>query len=1129
MKKLHFPTAPLPTQKRTTSWEVENSGHFALTLVEAIKNTSQTIVVIARTMKEAEALEENIRFFAGKNEGQAEIFPDTETLPYDPFSPQIEIISQRLKVLSRLQAGQIPLTIVTIPSLMQRLAPTSFFNSHVLLLKKGQRLNLEEFRLNLEEAGYLHVKQVLSPGEFAQRGAIFDLYPMGYPRPIRLDFFDDEIDNLYIFDPENQHTLEELSTLTLLPAREFDTTPQGFERFAEKFVATFGPDAATIPLYKAVLKRNLPSGIENYLPLFFSETATFFDYLPAKTTLITLPEIETSAHHSQNLIEERYERYRHDRLRPLLAPSRLFLTLNSLSGAIQDYPHVNAHFTNPSYPALTPQDLKAHLNTASYPLIITTETSGRRETLLEHLKREDIIPTRVAQNLQEALDQPSPFTLVVGALNQGFRLQSPTVTFITENEFLGVMRPHYRTKEKVADIEGMLTSLNELKIGDPVIHLTHGIGRYEGLEVIDNTELVAIRYKDNAKLYVPVTALDQLSLYSGSNKANAPWHRLGSDQWEKAKRKAAEKANDTAAELLEIYAQREAQDAKGMFFPEEEYQAFSADFPYNPTPDQQRAIDEIIDDLQIGKMDRIICGDVGFGKTEVAMRAAFMAVMNGYQVALLTPTTLLAEQHGESFQDRFADFPVKIATLSRFRKTKETNDILQELTKGEIDIVIGTHKLLSPSVKFKNLGLVIIDEEHRFGVKQKEKLKSLRTEVNFLSMTATPIPRTLNMGLSGLKSLSIIATPPENRMAIKTFVNEWSDELVLEACHREFKRGGQVYFLHNKVQTIEVVRERLTTLFPEVTIGVAHGQMHERELEKAMRDFQHHTTQLLLCTTIIESGIDIPNANTMIINRADNLGLAQLHQVRGRVGRSHHRAFCYLIVPPAKEMTSDAKKRIAAIMENDTLGAGFMLANHDLEIRGAGELLGEQQSGEIHSVGFSLYLELLSEAVKMVKEGGALNLEAPFNPSTEITLGAPALINEVYIHDISTRLSYYKRLASAKTIEAIDEIHGEMIDRFGFLPEETKRLLHITELKLTAKPLNLTKIEASKNGVRLLFGETPHINAENLIKLIQKEPHLYELRGQEILRYKAPLELVEERIKTITHLIKTLLPPPTMG
>ncbi|PWD85406.1 transcription-repair coupling factor [Ignatzschineria cameli] len=1119
MKKIALPSRSIPAQKRTIEWEIENPAHFALNLVNSAKSSDQTLVVIVNDMRKAENLAADCTFFGG----DAAIFPDTETLPYDPFSPQIDIISERLSLLFHLKAGKRKIVIITIPTLLERLPPREFFDANVLLFKCGDIIDREQFRLNLEAAGYLAVSNVLSPGEFSARGSLFDLFPMGEKAPLRIDFFDNEIDSIRTFDPESGDTIATFEQLSLLPTRELDMSEKGLKTFAQKYQSTFTDDPAILGkshIYQETIKGNLPSGIENYMPLFFENSATFFDYLPAATTLILYPHVEQEALRFQELIETRFERYRHDHLKPILPPTRLYLTPKGAESLIANYPQIDLRFTTQFQPSIDLRALKEQAESGKSPLFLCAETSGRRENLLNRLANEEITPV-VSPSLKEAFNAPMPLVLLTGALSQGFSNDKPPFRMVTEAEFLGVKPREYRAKGKVADIEAMLTNLDTLEIGDPIIHINHGIGRYAGMDIIDDTELVVIQYRDNAKLYVPVTSLDLLSKYSGSEKSSAPLHKLGSDQWDKARRKAAEKANDTAAELLDIYARREAQSGKGMT-PPEEYSAFAESFPYKTTPDQQRAIDAVLADLEIGKMDRIVCGDVGFGKTEVAMRAAFMAAMNGYQVAILAPTTLLAEQHATAFEDRFADWPIKIAALSRFRKSKETREILAALAAGEIDIIIGTHRLLSEDTRFHNLGLVIIDEEHRFGVKQKERLRALRAEVNFMAMTATPIPRTLNMGLTGLKALSIIATPPENRIAVQTFVNEWSDELIVEACMREFKRGGQVYFLHNEVKSIELVAERLNALMPNIAIGMAHGQMHENELEKVMLDFYHHRINILLCTTIIESGIDVPNANTVIINRADHLGLAQLHQIRGRVGRSHHRAFCYLIVPEAAAMTSDAKKRIEAIATTDTLGAGFMLANHDLEIRGAGELLGDQQSGEINAIGFSLYMELLSEAAEMIKRGGKLDVADPFNKGLEITIGAPALIQEDFIFDVAIRLSYYKRIASAKSIDALDQIQIEMIDRFGLLPDATKRLFKLTELKLRAKPLNLKKIEANAQGVRILFGEQPRINTPKLISLIQGQPQFYQLQGQEALRYKLPLESPELRINAISRLIDLL-------
>lgn len=1119
MKKIALKTLPIPAQKRDVSWDLDNAANFALHLVHSAKNSDRTLIVIVNSMRKAENLAENCAFFGGK----PTIFPDTETLPYDPFSPQIDIISQRLSVLYQLKEGEKSIVIVTIPTLLQRLPPRSFFDANVLLFKRKQVIDREQFRRNLENAGYLAVSNVLSPGEFSARGSVFDLFPMGEKEPIRIDFFDNEIDTIRTFDPETGDTIETFSSLSLLPTRELNISEKGLQTFAQKYQNSFTNDEALLKksyIYQETIKGNLPSGIESYLPLFFDETATFFDYLQKETTLLLYPDIAAEGLRFHELIETRFERYRHDQEKPILPPARLFLTPQGLETLLSQYPQITLHFTTQFQPNINLQDLKEQADHGTIPYILCAETSGRRENLLNRLANEAITP-KVYDSIETAFQNPTTLSLVTGSLTQGFTNNNPAFRLITEAEFLGVKPREYRAKSKVADIESMLTNLDTLEIGDPIIHINHGVGRYAGMDIIDDTELVVIQYKDNAKLYVPVTSLDLLSKYSGSEKKSAPLHKLGSDQWDKARRKAAEKANDTAAELLDIYSRREAQSGKRMTIPAE-YPEFSASFPYKTTPDQQKAIDHVLADLEQGKMDRIVCGDVGFGKTEVAMRAAFMAAMNGYQVAILAPTTLLAEQHATAFEDRFADWPLKIAALSRFRKTKETREILAALDTGEVDIVIGTHRLLSEDTTFKNLGLVIIDEEHRFGVKQKERLRELRAEVNFMAMTATPIPRTLNMGLTGLKALSIIATPPENRIAVKTFVNEWSDELIVEACTREFKRGGQVYLLHNEVKSIGAVESRLLELMPDISIGVAHGQMNETELEKVMLDFYHHRINILLCTTIVESGIDVPNANTVIINKADHLGLAQLHQIRGRVGRSHHRAFCYLIVPEYAAMTSDAKKRIEAIATTDTLGAGFMLANHDLEIRGAGELLGDAQSGEINAIGFSLYMELLSEAAEMVKRGGKLDIADPFNKGLEISIGVPALIQEDYIFDVSARLSFYKRIASCKQQDELDQIQIEMIDRFGLLPDATKRLFKLAELKLKAKPLNLKKIEANQNGVRIIFGDQPRINPQKLISLIQDRPHFYQLQGQEALRYTLPLDNAEVRINAISKLLDAI-------
>lgn len=1109
----------IPTTHKTVEWQQQNSASFAFTLSNSAKNSQQKIVTIVENMQQAESLLQDLAFFGH----QATIFPDTETLPYDSFSPQLNIISERLATLARLRQGAINTLIVTIPTLMQHLAPLQFLDGHVLVLKPNDIVDRDQWRLGLEASGYQNVKQVMEPGEFAIRGAIIDLFPMGITTPIRIDLFDDEVESIRTFDPETQRTVETIPELSILPAREFDTSPKAIELFQQKFKNSFEVDTTQCNLYKDIVSGNLPAGVENYLPLFFDDTATLFDYLGEQTTFITYPDLYKSAESFQKLIDTRYERYRHDIERPLLSPARLYINFNGLEKILANKPKITLSFSGDAPVIRQINRVEAWLkDNDKSALILTTETTGRREILLERLKELSLSPA-VRDQFADIVKAPEHFTLLTGALSNSFSYQNQ-FALVTENSLFGIPIPTTRKKQqKTVDVKSMLTSIDHLKEGDPIVHLKHGVGRYVGLDSIDDNELLVIEYKGNSKLYIPITDLNDLSLYTGGSKESAPWHKLGSDQWEKICKKASEKIHDTAAELLDIYSRRELQEARGMeLLPE--YDQFAASFPFQTTPDQQRAIDDVLKDLTVGKMDRIICGDVGFGKTEVAMRGAFMAVMNGYQVALLAPTTLLAEQHVQDFMDRFADWPVKIAGLSRFRSSKETKETLELLSEGKIDIVIGTHKLLSKDVKFKNLGLVIIDEEHRFGVKHKEQLKSLRTEVNLLTMTATPIPRTLNMGLSGLRELSIIATPPMERIAVKTFVNEWNEELMIEAMNRELKRGGQMYVLHNEVETIGLMQDTLERLMPEIKVGIAHGQMKEAELEKVMLDFYHHRIQVLLCTTIVESGIDVPNANTMIINRADKLGLAQLHQLRGRVGRSHHRAYCYLIVPPEKQMTKDAVKRIEALTETEILGAGFMIANHDLEIRGAGELLGDSQSGQITEMGFSLYMELLTRAVEAIKRGETLDVNQPFKQGMEVSIGVPALIPEDYIGDIPTRLSLYKRIASAESLDDLNNIHIEMIDRFGLLPDQTKRLFKIAEIKLKSVMMNLEKIEATADGVRIIFGSKPHINLKAMIDLIQQKPNFYQLQGQEVLRYKLPMENEEVRINSILKLIEELKP-----
>jgi transcription-repair coupling factor (superfamily II helicase) len=735
----------------------------------------------------------------------------------------------------------------------------------------------------------------------------------------------------------------------------------------------------------------------------------------------------------------------------------------------------------------------------------------------------------VVGSWQEFLTGTMSLAVAVAELGDGLRLAAHNVRVITSTE-LGMERPRQRQRRRRArDPESMIRELTDLQVGAPVVHEDYGVGRYRGLMTLDVdgvlTEFLVLEYAGGDKLYVPVHSLQLVTRYSGAPPEEAPLHRLGSDQWSKAKRKAAEQARDVAAELLNLYAQRAARQGTPLDFGPESYQRFTLEFPFEETEDQLAAIEKVLEDLQSGKpMDRVVCGDVGFGKTEVALRSAFAAVESGQQVAVLVPTTLLADQHYRTFSDRFADWPVRIELLSRFRGASASAAALKGLEDGTVDIVVGTHKLLQSDVKFKRLGLVIVDEEHRFGVKDKERLKRLRAEVHMLTLTATPIPRTLNMTLGGLRDLSIIATPPAERLAVKTFVGEWNDRQIREAVLREIRRGGQIYFVHNRVDNIEGFTRDLQKLLPEAEIRFAHGQMSERELENVMLDFYHRQFNLLVCTTIIESGIDIPTANTIIIDRADKLGLAQLHQLRGRVGRSHHQAYAYLLAPPMRALTADAQKRLEAIESLEELGSGFTLATHDLEIRGAGELLGEGQSGQIQAIGFTLYNELLARAVSALREGREPDLEDPFLHGPEIEIGVPALIPEDYMPDVHMRLVHYKRIANAVSSQELDELQIELIDRFGLLPPPLKTLFAITSLKLVAQSLGIVKIQASAEGGNLRFGERSKVDPTRLIALIEKEPQRYKLDGPFKLKLTWKLGAPEQRLAAIEKLLAKLGP-----
>lgn len=1122
----------------------------ALALARAIKGDQCLYLVVTRDTQTAVRLEHEIRFFLG-NGAKVLHFPDWETLPYDMFSPLPEIVSERLKCLVELSSAQHGVLLAPVSTLMQRLSPRSHVLGNSFALRPGERLNLDETRARLESVSYLCVTQVMQHGEFAIRGSILDLFPMGSSAPYRIELFDDEVESIRIFDPETQRSSEKVEAINLFPAREFPFDEAAIRRFRQSFREQFPESSQGKVLYQEVTKGVAPGGIDYYLPLFVESTELLMDYIPSKTRIVLHGDVLGAA---QEFFDDTESRY-HLRLqyldRPPLSPEQLFVT-----------PHQLAERFNHHTQILLPEPGKAHagqvVNFATRPLpdlalrngakdagdalaafiqgragrtLFVAETAGHREAMLESLGRVDLRP-RVFESFEQFLSGQDDLGLVVAPMDHGVWLEDPDLAIITETQLSGE-RVQQRRRRKVSGgqrLDQVLKNLEELEVGAPVVHQDHGVGRFLGLSRLSvggvETEFLTLEYANQDTLYVPVSSLHLIGRYSGASPESAPLHRLGGEQWQKARRKALERVRDVAAELLDIYAKREARVGHAFEADSAEYRLFSQAFPFEETPDQEAAIDQVMVDMASPKpMDRVICGDVGFGKTEVAMRAAFTAVQGGKQVAVLVPTTLLAQQHHQNFRDRFADWPVRIETLSRFVGKKQQDEVIQDALEGKVDILIGTHKLLQKDLAFKNLGLVIVDEEQRFGVTQKEHFKKLRSELDFLTLTATPIPRTLNMAMSGLRDISIIATPPPNRHAIKTFVAEWDDGLIEEALLREIKRGGQVYFLHNKIETMEKMARELQALVPLARIRIAHGQMPERELESIMLDFYHQRFNLLLCTTIIESGIDVPSANTIIVNRADQLGLSQLHQIRGRVGRSHHRAYAYLVVPPKSLMSTDAVKRLEAIATTGGLGAGFMLASHDLEIRGAGELLGDEQSGQIQEVGLSLYTDLLERAVRAIQSGRQPEVDLmPQDSGPEIDLQSPALIPETYLPDVHTRLVLYKRMANARDDEDLRALQVEMIDRFGLLPPPLKTLFAITALKLHAERLGIRKIEAGPQGGRFLFRETPNVDPMAVIRLIQTQPSVYRLDGPDKMRFQKPLETPEQRIQFVEDLIDLLSP-----
>jgi len=1119
---------------------------MALASVELATTLDAPLLLIASDPRHADQLEAEIRWFAGDSLAVMH-FVEWETLPYDSFSPHQDIISARLRVLSLLPGLARGIVIVSGPSLLQRLPPVEYVSARTLELHQDQALDRRAFIDSLAAAGYLRVPQVDEHGEYAVRGSLLDVFPMGSDQPLRIDFFDDDVESLRFFDPESQLSGDKVSSVSILPAREIPLDQPDIKAFRQRYRERFEGRPSASRVYREVSDGIAHGGIEYYLPLFYLSTASFLDYLPTNAVIFAGEDLEELVEQSWTEIGERYELCSLDAERPILTPSESFhqpadileqvdsvRRIDYSAQTLQEGPAIiNPGTSLP--PAIriearyedAAQALMQFLESFDGRVLFTADSPGRRESIVELLAGRHIHATR-CEDWPTFVAGDMPVGVAVTPIEEGFLLAGKKLAVISEHQLFGD-KPRQRNRRRRADRdpESIIRQLNDLEPGSPVVHSEYGIGRYHGLTTLDAGGVVAeflhLEYADGDKLYVPVHALDRISRYTGASPENAPLHRLGSDQWAKAKKRAINRIRDVAAELLDVYARRAARPGHRFHWPEQEYRAFEAGFPFDLTDDQDRTIEEVLADLASDQpMDRVVCGDVGFGKTEVALRASFAAVQDGKQVAILVPTTLLAQQHGQTFRDRFADWPVRVEVLSRFCSAREAKDIVAGLKSGSVDIVIGTHRLLQHTKDFADVGLVIVDEEHRFGVRHKEAIKSLRSEIDVLTLTATPIPRTLNMSLGGLREMSLITTPPAERLSVRTFVSEWNDVVIREACLREIKRGGQVYFIHNRVEDIGSIEEKLAGLVPEADIRIGHGQMQERELEQVMLDFYHRRFNVLLCTTIVESGIDVPTANTIIINRADRFGLAQLHQLRGRVGRSHHRAYAYLVAPPRRTMTADAIKRLEAIDSLEDLGAGFTLATHDLEIRGAGELLGETQSGQIQEIGFSLYTELLGRAVEALRKGDVADLDKPLNAGVEINLHVPALLPEDYVPDVHLRLILYKRIASASSADELRDLQVELIDRFGLLPDAAKNHLRLAELKLAAQQLGIEKIDAAEQGGYLIFAEQTCTDPVALINLVQNEGDIYRLSGAHRLQFRLDLENPEQRFRHLENLLDIL-------
>jgi len=1143
------PPIPAAGERRRLSG-VFGSGYGLA--IASLAARGRPVVVAAPDMRSAARIEAQLRFFLDPESDPLHPFPDWECLPYDNFSPHPDLVSQRLLTLHRLPFLQRGVVVLPVSNLMQRLPPVEYVHSRTFDLRRGDTIDAQALAQQLQKAAYHHVGQVLAHGEFSIRGGVIDVFPMGSRQPFRIDLFGDEIDSIRYFDPDTQRSVEQVDTLRLLPATEFPLDEEAIKGFRQRFRSCFEGDPQKSSIYRDVSRGHAPAGIEFYLPLFFDETATIFDYLPAGAVMVHDDSLEKACETNHAEVLDRFELARIAGENPVLPPASLYLEPAEVTTAITGFARVEntvygggddgASLGTAAPPRFT---VSAHAHEPFEPLVefindfhgrvlLVAESAGRREVLQGVLRDRGARVTEYAA-WRDFLAGDARIGITVDRMEDGLMLRQPPIAVVTEAQVFGERVAQRRRRSRAQrDPDSIIRSLAELQVDDPVAHEEHGVGRYRGLATLNidgnDTEFLTIEYHGGDKLYIPILSLHAVSRYVGASPETAPLHKLGSEQWLRARNKAQERAYDVAAELLETQALRNSRTGFACRAPDDSYRSFCEGFLFEETPDQAQVIEDVLKDMESAEpMDRLVCGDVGFGKTEIALRAAFLAVNSGKQVAVLVPTTLLAQQHYDSFNDRFADFPVEVELLSRFRSRKQVDDILSRARQGKVDILIGTHRVLQKDIKLANLGLVIIDEEHRFGVRQKERLKQLRAEVDVLTLTATPIPRTLNTAVSGLRDISIIGTPPKARLSVKTFVREWNSTVIREACLREIRRGGQIYFLHNEVRTIDKYYEQLCELVPEAEIQVAHGQLPERQLEKIMSDFYHQRFSVLVCSTIIESGIDVPTANTIVINRADRFGLAQLHQLRGRVGRSHHQAYAYLLTPPRKALTGDALKRLQAIESLEDLGVGFALASHDLEIRGAGEILGESQSGTIDEVGFTMYSEFLNRAIETLKAEGAGAGKAPEQPATEarppeINVNLPALLPDAYLNDVHQRLVIYKRISGARDVEELNELQAETIDRFGLMPDAAKTLFRTAEFAVTLKGLGIERITLGPAGGRVEFAQNADIDPTPILRMIESNPARYRMQGSHTLLIRAELPDEDSRFECLREISTFVVP-----